>query len=648
VVEFNPWFFSGTEQLIVHFFAEFAAQLRTDKEESREALADRLDSYGRALEPVADVPVVGGWLKALRGGAAIGSKAARRGSRFGRSSLRDERSALVQALQASDLRFVVVVDDIDRLQTDEIRDLVRLVRLVGEMPRTTYLLAFDRQRVEQALGGEHPGLGRDYLEKIVQVMYPIPEPSREDLVRLTFESVDAAIEGLPARPLDERYWPNVLNRVIAPLIRTPRDASRYANAVPSVIRAVGTEVNLADLLALEAIRVLQPDIFERLPGLSTALTHIGSGIVGSYDRTAPVRDRFKPQLDELVASAGSRAEAIRELLTVVFPGSQAITGHTLYTAESAQPWRRDRRVAHPEVFPIYFARALPEGAIESALVDAVFDSFGDPEQLEELFDGLPDDRIEALLDRLEDYEHDYPTDPTAAIVAIDNLFPRLPRLERRGMFELDSRFRIERVVLRLLRRVEVESQRDAIVEASYPRLRSLTAKLWLVFVAGHRENVGAELISETTERDLLARLRQEISATEPAALAEERDALRLLHLVRESGEESDEDALRLMMQSDELLLGTLRSSLSEIMSNTSGDITVQREAVLGAWNWLESLIGPDALLQRVAGLASPDEADEATLLTLRTAGRYASGWRPESLQPISRDAANEDGVVTEE
>ena len=197
VIEFNPWFFSGTEQLIAHFFAEFAAQLRTDKEESHEAIADRLDAYGRVLEPLAEVPVIGWLAKIFRGGTGVGSQVARRGDRFHRPSLREEREALEAALLASNVQFVVIVDDIDRLQTEEIRDVVRLVRLVGQMPRTTYLLAFDRVRVEKALGDDDVTLGRDYLEKIVQVMYALPEPSRDELLRLTLEFARPRNRGSP-------------------------------------------------------------------------------------------------------------------------------------------------------------------------------------------------------------------------------------------------------------------------------------------------------------------------------------------------------------------------------------------------------------------------------------------------------------------
>ena len=69
-------------------------------------------------------------------------------------------------LSKLDNPIAVVIDDIDRLPTAEIRDTFKLVRLTGSFPNLVYILAFDRARVERALTED--GIpGRDYLEKIL-------------------------------------------------------------------------------------------------------------------------------------------------------------------------------------------------------------------------------------------------------------------------------------------------------------------------------------------------------------------------------------------------------------------------------------------------------------------------------------------------
>jgi predicted KAP-like P-loop ATPase len=646
ILEFNPWYFSGTEQLVQHFFTELAAQLATRKEQSLQQLADRMDAYRRVLEPVGEIPGVGKLAKAITGLTGFLGNAAAAQQRFGHTSLREERKALEAALSASQRRFVIVVDDIDRLLPEEVRDVVRLVRLVADFPQTNYLLAFDRKRVEIALGREDPELGRDYLGKIVQILYPLPRPSQDELTTLALEAIDQAIQGLETRELDHRYWVNVLNLVVKPLISTPRDAVRYANAVPSALRSIGTEVNLADILALEAVRVLLPDTFDQLPRLSGALTYTSSGYVGASDPLAARRAEFSPALEALSRDAGDRREAIGHLLRLVFPGSAAITSNTVHGPESLRAWRRDRRVGHPEVFSIYFSRALPRGAIASAIVDAVFAALVDEAQLSLLLNGLPDDHLELLLDRLEDYEEQYPSDPTIAIIAIQDLYNRLPARPKRLLFDLGPEMRLQRVLLRLLRRVEDPAQRDAIVRAAFDRLASLSGKLWLILVAGHRENVGNELITEGLEHELAGRLRDELKGATPENLASERDLFRLLAFLKDSNDPVDAKSARARLADDAVMVAVLRSSLSETLSQSGEDITVQREPAL-AWDWLESLLPPKALRRRIQGLELPHrfEGDERAAEALQTAKRYARGWRPETLGHIRDRVAKEEVQV---
>ena len=48
VIEFNPWIFSGTDELVLAFFRELAAQMRL-KGPKIAAVAESVDSYGDLL-----------------------------------------------------------------------------------------------------------------------------------------------------------------------------------------------------------------------------------------------------------------------------------------------------------------------------------------------------------------------------------------------------------------------------------------------------------------------------------------------------------------------------------------------------------------------------------------------------------------------
>ena len=103
-----------------------------------------------------------------------------------------QRKEITRLLAEQDKRLLVIVDDLDRLPKVDIRELFKLVRLTADFPNTTYLLAFDRPRVEAALG-ETQGEGRAYLEKILQVTFDVPVLRGPDLTNFLLAEIQNAI-----------------------------------------------------------------------------------------------------------------------------------------------------------------------------------------------------------------------------------------------------------------------------------------------------------------------------------------------------------------------------------------------------------------------------------------------------------------------
>ncbi len=177
----------------------------------------------------------------------------------GAASLHEERGRWRKALGGSGSRIVVLIDDIDRLEPSETRELVRLVRLTSDLPNLVFLLAFDRHRVAKSLG-ETEEEGQRYLDKLVQVSHAVPTVRGDVLERVFLAWLQEVVDGHEVTELDRDVWTGVLYEVIKPLLGNLRDAKRYLYSLPVTLDAVGQEAALADLLRLEALRVLRPTV----------------------------------------------------------------------------------------------------------------------------------------------------------------------------------------------------------------------------------------------------------------------------------------------------------------------------------------------------------------------------------------------------
>ncbi len=279
VLEFNPWLFSDTDELVQSFFSELAEQLRLESGKLN-TIADKLEHYGDVIAPLQVLPVVGAWV-GRASGAIHAVKKLRGKGQGGVASLRND---IDNSLRELETPIVVVVDDVDRLQSNEIRDVFKLVRLTANFPNMIYLVAFDRARVETALAED--GLpGREYLEKIVQITFDLPaipdSAIRTQIVEAILETLNSVED---AGTLDTSLWPDVFEEIIRPLIRHMRDVRRFAASLRSAVNSLDGHVELVDVLALEAIRVYLPDVFLAMSQNQPALPHLRTTLTSREDK----------------------------------------------------------------------------------------------------------------------------------------------------------------------------------------------------------------------------------------------------------------------------------------------------------------------------------------------------------------------------
>jgi len=297
VVHFNPWLFSGPEQLVGHFFAELSGQLEARGSRQVKRLARALRGYGRIVSPLSYLPYIGDIARASSNAAtSFGDRLSGE-----TASAQVQAKALKESLKELDRPIVVMVDDIDRLRDAEIVDVVRLVRLVGDFPNLIYVMAFDLAVVEKALSDskddDNRESGRLYLEKIIHISHALPSIRPEDLTNVLQRGLADAIPTPSDYRFDEARFSDVFWANVRPLFDTVRDIRRYTNVLTSTLRLVGDEVDVSDILALEALRLFEPDVFEAIIETRYLLTGrhsrwSGSTLCGSSSRTKrPKRNR---------------------------------------------------------------------------------------------------------------------------------------------------------------------------------------------------------------------------------------------------------------------------------------------------------------------------------------------------------------------
>ncbi|MBN9223523.1 MULTISPECIES: P-loop NTPase fold protein [unclassified Microbacterium] len=613
VVDFNPWMFSGSNQLVSFFFTEIGAELNVRSKSRFGKTADWLAQYAGILKPVSQfIPVPGA---ALAGEAAAAALAGLADSTNADRSAKKVREEITQDLSGLDQPIVVVIDDIDRLTTIEIREIFKLVRLTASFPNIIYVLAFDRERVEQALT-EDGVPGRAYLEKIVQLSFDVPQAPEKLLRSQVFKELNRILAPVANATLDDSRWSDVYWEVIDPLFANMRDVTRYAISARSTIKSLGDEVDLVDLLAMEALRVFRPELVQQLSTLRSDLTNARE-IMGRKDEQAQKR------ITALLAKFPDDDDVIRALINRVFPVALQYIENNHYGSDWLSTWRTAHRMAHIDFLNLYFDRVAPDELVAFRSSEHAFELLSDGAALKAYLTGLDPEQLETVLEGLTSYEAKFTNDMIVpGSMTLLNLIDAIPEKKQRGFFDIGRRdITVARVVLRLLRRVEDESEREALVAQILEGIETYSSQLDFIHSMGYREGAGHKLVSEAfaeqIQADFVARLRK----TPPPEPSREWDAWRIYDAVQtETGKpplEPNDDPV--------LLRAVLHSLKSTARSQSMDSRQVKTEDRL-AWELLVQVFGSEEAVKKVVANVRNSLGDDEVL---QLADKYLSGWRPE-------------------
>lgn len=452
VMEFNPWQFSGTGNIAAAFFTELGIALRGSDDGADSAVrGDKLELYAKRLalggstaEAVGAVlsmmgvpgsplmTMAGEQIKKMANVTKEGGEALKGGS--AKRSMSELKRDLSESLAGLEKPLLVVIDDIDRLTTNEVREVMQLVKANADFPNLIYLLLCERSIVSDALDEISGGRGGEFLEKIVQVGYNVPQVSRESLQGVFFAGLNRCLgqPGVGTRWATE-HWRELFQDGLAPYFQNLRHVYRFLASFDFQIRQFQKgqrfEVNPVDLVALEALRVFDPSVYERLPAAKRILTRDE----GSMMFNAIEQDVVDAGLTQLISNAPEdRRDQVRTILRIVFPPINSSFSGDHEVANRKPEWLRRARVCHRDLFDKYFTLVVAGDDLSQAELDHLVESAGDREKFVTECEALNNRGLLATaFDRLDAFKDEIPLGTLPTLIrALCDLCDSIPASEQ--------------------------------------------------------------------------------------------------------------------------------------------------------------------------------------------------------------------------
>jgi hypothetical protein len=248
-VNFNPWNSNNPKAIIQDFFDTIQAEIRP----YHSTLSRLLIQYSNKLITLDDNAVsrsIHAVVTFVTGFESIGS-------------LFDEINTTLKSI---DRKIIIFIDDLDRLDKEEIIEVIRLMRNTANFYNTFFVVAYDKNYVTAALREHNPYNSEKFLEKIFQIEVTLPhfrkdvfrhklaENLRDSFPQQYHETVEREILGTASmKPVYLNDW-----------LETMRDVTRLTNALDLNLYLLIGEVDFFDFLRLELLRLKYQSVYELL------------------------------------------------------------------------------------------------------------------------------------------------------------------------------------------------------------------------------------------------------------------------------------------------------------------------------------------------------------------------------------------------
>jgi hypothetical protein len=388
VTSHNPWAYSDYAGAVAGFFSSI-----------RDVVPDDVlgkpwrESLGGWVSRAAPIGAAGGVVGVDASGTVglVGALIA------GDRSPEGLRAEAADGLAKLEHPILVVLDDLDRLDPDELLLTFKLVRLLGRLPNVYYLIAYDEETLldilmRTDLVGDAPGRAQQYLEKMVQIRLDVPPllvDQQLDLINLGVDDLCAThgieLNGDAAARLQEAW-----SSCLVHYLDQPRAVKRLLTQVDAFWEGLAEEVDFVDFLLITFLRTFEKASFDLIVERRAELL----GETHTYELHKESHESRWERWQGLVETRHPRdAQAVGALLSELFLVLRSAKENTTYDGAYRNDVRARCGIDSAEFFDRYIQLGVPDGDLPNKLVAAAV------AQLRSGTRGAPIEELESWFER---------------------------------------------------------------------------------------------------------------------------------------------------------------------------------------------------------------------------------------------------------
>jgi Cdc6-like AAA superfamily ATPase len=453
VIRFDPWYFSDENAILNAFYEQLE------------------NEFARELDILGIKRSISRYVKAISTGVSL--PWGKFDLNLFEHSVEQIKKRIEDYIEQMGKRVLIIIDDIDRLQPNEIALVFKLVRMNSNFKNTIFLMCFDQQVVKKSLK-TLANVEKDFLDKIINKPIPLPAIEQENIDQFLLSKVADLLEKLEIPQEKEERQSHfqgfriIYKLQINALFQTLRIAKRYINSLNFTLPSLKFEVNPYDFLLLEIIRMFSPEIYTDIWENPHYYIKYGKTVQTSKSQSLIRYNNnsdadIKNHVEHLLLKQNSNGQIIKELLVELFP---KVIGGTFSTSPSdfkaSKEGRKWKWIKDGECFMKYFLFLVPENQTSDEEIETMIDEWKSkpPDEQEELIqEKLFSKGVRPLVEKLSIFIEKI--DSQIALSLVDVISMNADKFSFADFLGSEMFY----VVKRMLELIEVKIDKNRIIDA---------------------------------------------------------------------------------------------------------------------------------------------------------------------------------------
>ncbi len=258
ICEFKPWQVVNYSQISAQFFTTFKNHLIKRGVLPESDLISDISNYSGFLE---SLPKVSEYVRPIIRVIQSNEDA----------SLQTLHNQIEDILVNHDIQIAIMIDDLDRLNQNELMEVLRLIRISANFKNVLFIVTYDKNHIANVIGEN----GKEYLKKIVNVEISLPSIENYKYSDLLLDNISCVVPSLSKERLDELRGAfraqnmTTHNMLLNRYSHNFRDLLRFSNQFGLVLNHLQSslllqEYNMHDLFWLEMMHYFDEDTYYQL------------------------------------------------------------------------------------------------------------------------------------------------------------------------------------------------------------------------------------------------------------------------------------------------------------------------------------------------------------------------------------------------